>query len=182
MDVKLVIEQGKTRKRALHLRKAEGLVGRQKGCDFRIASAEVSRRHCLLRVREGYVTVEDLNSCNGTQLNGEAVQGRQVVRPGDRLRVGPVTLVVEYQLTPEAIDRLLRGEAHDEDVVTEFEAVEEPADVTPSEVTEVEPAEQLDELEVIDAEGFQLPETEELRDILTGLEEDEAPPPKKRKK
>jgi pSer/pThr/pTyr-binding forkhead associated (FHA) protein len=182
MDVKLVVEQGKTRKRTLHLRKAEGVVGRQHGCDFRVASAEVSRRHCVLRVRDGYVTVEDLNSRNGTLLNGEPVQGRQVVRPGDRLRIGPVTLVVEYQLTPEAIDRLLRGEAHDEEVVTEFVAVDEPSDVTPSEGAEEEPVEQLDELEVIDAEGFQLPETDELRDILTGLDEDEAPPNKKTKK
>jgi pSer/pThr/pTyr-binding forkhead associated (FHA) protein len=181
MDVKLVIEQGKTRTRTLRLRKPEGVIGRERGCDFRIASMEVSRRHCKLRVRDGYVTVEDLNSCNGTQLNGEDVEGQQVVRPGDRLRIGPLTLVVEYQLTPEAIDRLLRGEgAEDDDVVTEFEAVEE-ADAEPA--TSADEGEApLDELEVIDAEELQLPETDELRDILTGLDGDDEPPPQKPKR
>ena len=46
------------------------------------------------------------------------------MRPGDRLRVGPVTFVVEYQLTPEAIDRLLRGEGV-ESVEEDLEVVEE---------------------------------------------------------
>jgi pSer/pThr/pTyr-binding forkhead associated (FHA) protein len=190
MDVKLVIEQGKTRTRTLHLRRAEGLIGRERGCDFRIVSAEVSRRHCMLRVRDGFVTVEDLDSSNGTFLNGEPVEGRQVVRPGDRLRIGPVTLVVEYQLTPEAIDRLLRGEGQ-ESVVTEVEVVEpaeevgeveEAGDAAPTEYAEEVGEAELDELEVIDAEAFQLPETDELRDILTGLDEDEAPEPRKSKK
>ena len=196
MDVKLVIEQGKTRTRTLLLRKAEGLIGRERGCDFRIASAEVSRRHCMLRVRDGYVTVEDLGSSNGTLLNGEPVEGRQVVRPGDRLRIGPLTLVVEYQLTPEAIDRLLRGEGQDS-VVTDVEVVaasdevreaapteyvEEVEEAAPTEYVEEVSAAEVDELEVIDAEGFQLPETDELRDILTGLDEDEPPEPRKPKK
>jgi len=185
MDVKLVIEQGKTRTRTLHLRREQGVVGRERGCDLRIASSEVSRRHCILRISNGYVTVEDLQSSNGTQLNGEPVQGRQVVRPGDRLRIGPVTFVVEYQLTPEAIDRLLRGEESVEtnlEVVEEVGEDEEPLDeVTPADSPD-EDNRDVDELEVLDAGEFQLPETDELRNILTGLEEDEDKSPKKRKK
>jgi pSer/pThr/pTyr-binding forkhead associated (FHA) protein len=174
MEVRFVIEQGKTRTRTLVLRKDEGIVGRERGCDLRIASAEVSRRHCVLRVRDGYVTVEDMRSANGTHLNGEPVTGRAVVRPGDRLKVGPVTFVVEYQLTPEAIDRLLQGE----EAVSDLEVVEEGL----QEVTPAEDDEPVDDLELIDAGNFQLPETDELRDILTGLDEDEAPAPKKGKK
>ncbi len=195
MDVRLVIEQGKTRTKALHLRKDEGIIGRERGCDVRIPSAEVSRRHCVLRVRNGYVTVQDLKSSNGTQLNGEEVKGEQVVRPGDRLQVGPVTFIVEYQLTPEAIDRLLRGDIGAEasadlevvdEVVAPLEVVEEAAD--PLEVLEEVEAEApaepeaVDELELADAGEFQLPETDELRDILTGLDEDEEPPKKGKKK
>jgi pSer/pThr/pTyr-binding forkhead associated (FHA) protein len=179
MDVRLVIEQGKTRTRALRLHKDEGVIGRERGCDVRIPSAEVSRRHCLLRVRDGYVTVEDLKSSNGTQLNGEDVQGEQVVRPGDRLRVGPVTFVVEYQLTPEAIDRLLRGDLEGE-TGPELEVVEEAEPEL--DIVEEAPPEPVDELEVVEPGEFQLPETDELRDILTGLDEDEEPPPKKGKK
>jgi pSer/pThr/pTyr-binding forkhead associated (FHA) protein len=185
MDVKLVIEQGKMRTKALSLRKDEGVIGRERGCDVRIPSAEVSRRHCLLRVRDGYLTVKDLKSSNGTQLNGEEVEGEQVVRPGDRLRVGPVTFIVEYQLTPEAIDRLLRGEAEPAlDIVeaAEPELIEE-AEPEIDDVQEVaqEPVaeEAVDVLELADV---QLPETDELRNILTGLDEDEEPAPKKKGK
>ncbi|HEX5270917.1 MAG TPA: FHA domain-containing protein [Gemmataceae bacterium] len=232
MDVKLVIEQPRVKKRTLRLRADEGVIGRAHGCALRIQSAEVSREHCRLRVRDGYLTVEDLNSRNGTQLNGEDVKGRQVVRPGDRLRVGPVTFVVEYQLTPEAIDRLLRGDDAEviQDAAPEVaptedgllpleglaEGVEEEAlpldeveeipeeaplplealaeavedEVVPveevlpeeEEVVPVETAEAVDELEVLDAGEFQLPESEELRDILTGLEEEDEPPRKRKKK
>jgi pSer/pThr/pTyr-binding forkhead associated (FHA) protein len=204
MDVRLVIEQGKTRKRTLRLHQDEGVIGREKGCTIRIVAAEVSRRHCRLRVRDGYLTVEDLDSSNGTQLNGEEVEGRQVVRPGDRLRVGPVTFIVEYQLTPAAIDRLLRGEdsvgaesgvellevaepelmAEDEELLPLEEVAEAGVDevVALEEVAEEEPAEVVDELELVDADEFQLPETDELRDILTGLDEEEEPPKKKKKK
>jgi predicted component of type VI protein secretion system len=207
MDVKLVIEQPRTRKRTFYLRADEGLIGRAKGCAIRIGSAEVSRRHCRLRMRDGYLTVEDLGSRNGTQLNEEEVEGQKVVRPGDRLRVGPVTFVVEYQLTPEAINRLLRGEdaelaeevealqeAEPETVAVEeelllplddeeevVEAVEE--EVVPvGEVVEAQPVEEVDELELVDGGDFQLPETEELRDILTALDEEDEPSRKRKKK
>jgi pSer/pThr/pTyr-binding forkhead associated (FHA) protein len=215
MDVKLVVEQPRLRKRTFHLRTDEGVIGRAHGCVIRIGSAEVSRRHCRLRVRDGYLTVEDLGSRNGTQLNGEEVVGQQVVRPGDRLRVGPVTFIAEYQLTPEAIDRLLRGEdasAGEEDVAVLEEALpdfdgegegllplgplaEEEEVLELDEVTEAgegevlavaedvgEPAGVVDELELVDADQLQLPETEELRDILTGLDEEDEPPKKRKKK
>jgi pSer/pThr/pTyr-binding forkhead associated (FHA) protein len=189
MEVRLVIEHGRTRKRTFYLRKDENVIGRQKGNAIRIPSPEVSRRHCLLRMRDGYVMVEDLGSSNGTQLNGDDVKGSQVVRPGDRLRIGPVTFIVEYQLTADAIDRLLRGEADEGagfDVVEEGDEAAIPLEVeddeeaipvealddleAPQEVTPVE--EEVEELEPIDADAYQLPHSEDLRDILTGLDED----------
>jgi hypothetical protein len=110
MDVRLVVEKGSNKAQTIRLRGLETIIGRRHGCDLRIPSASVSRRHCLLAYRDDYVTVEDLNSSNGTFLNGAPVSGKEVVRPGDRLEVGPVTFVVEYQLTQAAIDRLLQME------------------------------------------------------------------------
>jgi len=110
MDVRLVVEKNRKRLRTYSLRNEETIIGRRKDCDLRIPSAEVSRRHCVLSTQAGYLTAEDLDSANGTLVNGQAITGRQVVRPGDRLTVGPVTFVVEYQLTQTAIDRLLAGD------------------------------------------------------------------------
>ncbi len=183
MDVKLVIEKKKgARKQIFRLRKPITVVGRAQGVDVRVPSPEVSRRHCLFRLRDGYVTVEDLDSSNGTLLNKIPVCGREIVRPGDLLGIGPVTFVVEYQLTPEVIDRLLSGEINvdDEDdaVAEEVVAVAEPEAPMPvKEVEEEEPIPVTDE-EVAD---WQLPEGENLHDLLSGLEDPETPKKKKKK-
>jgi pSer/pThr/pTyr-binding forkhead associated (FHA) protein len=117
MDVRLVVEQGRRRLRVVRLRGPATRIGRARGSGVRIPSAEVSRQHCVLRVEGGLVTVEDLDSVNGTFLNGEAVVGCRVVRPGDRLHVGPVTFVVEYELTPQALERLREDGDFDYEIV-----------------------------------------------------------------
>src|SRR5262245_18029453 len=100
MDVKLVIEQGSDTSKVFKLKSAETIIGRQNDCDLRIPSSAVSRKHCSLSFRDDVLTVEDLESANGTKVNGEAIEGSRVLRPGDRLEVGPVTFLVKYQLTP----------------------------------------------------------------------------------
>jgi predicted component of type VI protein secretion system len=184
MDVKLVIAAGAAKKQTIRLRTEETLIGRQKGCDLRIPSATVSRRHCLLRFQEEYLTVEDLDSSNGTFLNGERVTRKEVVRPGDRLEIGPLVFLVQYQLTPAAIDRLLRGDplegAAEEFVEALPLAEDDPNTVKvdgsgPEGTDRGEPAGADEVVEGIplldDAEGWQLPEAGELRDILSHLDD-----------
>src|SRR5437870_8147434 len=89
MDVKLVIERGAKNKQTLQLRSEETIVGRRDGCDLRIPSAAVSRRHCRLSFHDEFLVVEDLDSANGTYLNGERVTKPRKVKPGDRLEIGP---------------------------------------------------------------------------------------------
>lgn len=105
MNVRLVVEQG-ARRRVMNLRPPEALIGRAHGNTVRIPSAEVSRRHCRLMLEDGLVRIEDLESVNGTFLNGRKIRGTEYVRPGDQVDVGPVTFVVEYVLTPDALARL----------------------------------------------------------------------------
>jgi pSer/pThr/pTyr-binding forkhead associated (FHA) protein len=194
MNFRLVIEKGPTKTRTIRIRIQETVIGRQHGCDLRIPSKTVSRRHCLLSFQDGYLTAEDLDSANGTLLNGELINGKEVVRPGDRLEIGPLVFVVEYQLTQQAIELLAANEeaeleeleevfAEDDDV-TEFaecvpeldaeddteKAKVEPGDPTPAEL-EV-PAEAGNESVVVldDSEPFRLPDDGELRDILSKLD------------
>lgn len=107
MDVTLVVEKGAARTHAIHLRSTETVVGRQKGLGLRIPSALVSRRHCVLRFQDGHLTVEDLRSANGTILNGKRITRKEVVRPGDRLIIGPLVLVAQYQPGPATVARSL---------------------------------------------------------------------------
>jgi pSer/pThr/pTyr-binding forkhead associated (FHA) protein len=133
MHVKLIAQGRQNRKQIFHLHERVAVLGRGVGNAVRIPSAEVSRRHCRLFLEDGLVTIEDLDSVNGTFLNGLEVVGRQFVHPGDQLEVGPVVFKVEYDLTPQALSRMRGGadfENLDEDIpealdVEEVEEVEE---------------------------------------------------------
>lgn len=69
-------------------------IGRAAGADFIVDAALVSRVHCRLTVRpDGELEVKDLQSTNGTFVNGERIDTARVA-PGDRLQVGRVAIIV----------------------------------------------------------------------------------------
>lgn len=72
----------------------ELLIGRHPSCDVRLAESTVSRRHARLVFRDGGWIVQDLESTNGTAVNGVKV-GRCRLRPGDRLLLGDQLLRVD---------------------------------------------------------------------------------------
>jgi pSer/pThr/pTyr-binding forkhead associated (FHA) protein len=192
MDVRLVIEKGRTPVRDIHLHQAETIIGRRRGVAVRIPSAEVSREHCRILMEDGYLTVEDLDSVNGTYVNGVAISSRSVLRPGDRLKVGPIQFVVEYQLTQEVLDRLLT--APDDGVLEAIVETDDEApdaivedDTTPWEVAasaddlalpEDEDAEEIaDAVAALDDHtGWEPPQEDDLRDILANLDGSDEPP------
>jgi pSer/pThr/pTyr-binding forkhead associated (FHA) protein len=96
MNIRLVVEksEGTATPQSIALSSEETVVGRHRDCTLRIPSAEVSRRHCILRIHEGELHIQDLDSLNGSYVNGERVQGNQVLHPGDRLEIGPVIFSV----------------------------------------------------------------------------------------
>jgi pSer/pThr/pTyr-binding forkhead associated (FHA) protein len=70
-------------------------VGRTARADFILDAALVSRLHCKLKVeKSNQLVVEDLDSTNGTQVNGIRVD-RAVLKPGDVVTIGRVELRVE---------------------------------------------------------------------------------------
>lgn len=69
-------------------------VGRATGADFIVDAALVSRVHCRLTARaDGQLEVRDLESTNGTFVNGQRIE-TACLTEGDRLQVGRVELVV----------------------------------------------------------------------------------------
>jgi pSer/pThr/pTyr-binding forkhead associated (FHA) protein len=69
-------------------------VGRAPRADFIVDAALVSRLHCRLTAGASELEVVDLDSTNGTFVNG-ARTTRAVLKDGDRLGVGRVELVVD---------------------------------------------------------------------------------------
>ena len=72
----------------------ELVIGRHPSCDVVVGDETVSRRHAQLFFRDGGWIVQDLQSTNGTRLNGQYV-GRCRLRPGDRLGLGDKVLQVD---------------------------------------------------------------------------------------
>ena len=71
-------------------------VGRTARADFIIDAALVSRLHCRLEADDERLNVVDLDSTNGTWVNGRRVE-RARLADGDRLRVGRIELTVSLQ-------------------------------------------------------------------------------------
>lgn len=78
------------------------LVGRARECDITLGAAHLSRRHAELRVIKGLLYVKDLDSSNGTFVNGKRVTEARV-RRGDELRFD--TLSFGVLGPPEALDK-----------------------------------------------------------------------------
>jgi hypothetical protein len=72
----------------------ELLLGRHQSCDVVLSDPRVSRRHARMFFRDGRWLLQDLQSTNGTTVNGVRV-GRCEVRPGDRLVLGNEQLQID---------------------------------------------------------------------------------------
>lgn len=99
MQVVLVMFRADGQRRSFSVVRESTIVGRREDCDLRIPLAEVSRKHCRLIRDDTAVRVEDMGSSNGTFHNEQRVQ-EATLAPGDTLRVGPVTFMVQIDGVP----------------------------------------------------------------------------------
>lgn len=88
----LEIQTGRHKGRKIRLTDPETIIGRAEDAKIRISSEDVSRHHCLLIAREDDVLVRDLESRNGTFINGRPIEGEVILQPGGTLSVGPMVL------------------------------------------------------------------------------------------
>jgi pSer/pThr/pTyr-binding forkhead associated (FHA) protein len=70
----------------------ELVIGRSRSCELTLPVGEASRRHAMVRFEDGDFRVRDLGSTNGTFVNGEPLGAERVLRPGDRIEIGGVSL------------------------------------------------------------------------------------------
>ena len=70
------------------------LIGRdQDRVQVHLGHSQVSRLHAQITVRDGGVELADLNSANGTFVNGVRLLKAMRLRAGDRIHIGPYSLV-----------------------------------------------------------------------------------------
>ncbi|MCS7070812.1 MAG: FHA domain-containing protein [Anaerolinea sp.] len=93
--LRLVMRRGPTPGAIYALEGDEINIGRGSKNQIVIRDSEVSREHCrLTRLMDGY-EVRDLNSSNGTFINGQRVTGSFVLEPGAILELGD-SITLEY--------------------------------------------------------------------------------------
>ena len=68
-------------------------IGRLVGNDVALDDASVSSRHAEIVVQDGVVILRDLDSTNGTFLNGEQMTGEHPLNEGDEIYFGGVRSV-----------------------------------------------------------------------------------------
>ena len=92
-------------------------IGRDPANDFVVDDIEVSRNHAKITCVEGVYRIEDLNSTNGTLLNGRKILSPEKLKDGDLINLGE-TNVFEFSLEKVV-------ETIPEPVVTDEETLEE---------------------------------------------------------
>jgi pSer/pThr/pTyr-binding forkhead associated (FHA) protein len=93
---KLVIQNQGMTGRACELHTDRTTIGRVEDNTFQIADASVSSHHCEVHLRGSDIFIRDLNSTNGSYINGEKIT-EQVLKPGQTLRLGQVELKLEAE-------------------------------------------------------------------------------------
>ncbi|MFO0573933.1 MAG: sigma 54-interacting transcriptional regulator [Polyangia bacterium] len=91
----LVLEGGSSR--MFHLpRRGTVLIGRTPEAELVLSDNSVSRRHARITLAEGEISVSDLESFNGTRVNGELIKdkGARELSSGDVVAIGDVVLVL----------------------------------------------------------------------------------------
>lgn len=104
----LLVQEGNSPKTQWPLVEAKIVIGREDDSDVQINDRQVSRQHAeIARTLEGY-TIRDLNSKNGTFLNGEPVaQEPRLMRNGDQIGIAlcaKLTFIEDEATAPVILD------------------------------------------------------------------------------
>jgi predicted component of type VI protein secretion system len=91
---KLVVLSSGMAGRSLDLKADKATIGRLEDNALQLAEPSVSSHHCEVTLRGSEVLVKDLESTNGTFINGEKIS-EGVLKPGQILRLGQVEMRLE---------------------------------------------------------------------------------------
>ncbi len=113
----------------------ETSIGRSSSCTLHMLDTHFSRRHAVVRETDNGLWLEDLNSRNGTYVNGTPIGQPVRLHDGDSFQVGCHTFIVNPDLS------LLRGDGADEPLLlfshTDDTVMAEEAGANASEVADV---------------------------------------------
>lgn len=142
------------------------IIGRLAGSRLLLESEQVSRKHVQLACTLTDVQVTDLNSSNGTFLNGQKLTPGlpYTLSPGDTLKIGPFTLTLEQVAVQEepAVHEEPAAVTPEPEVLKEPVAQEQPVEPAPPEPVSPIPAESKEPRRSKTPRAVHEPQTESL--------------------
>lgn len=100
--MRLIYTSGSREGQAVDFDGARLTIGREHDNDISVADDRVSRRHAVIELdQDGRIVLRDLNSRNGTFVDGVRLAEPRVLAGGEQLRFGPEQLVVEREPQPQ---------------------------------------------------------------------------------
>src|SRR5215510_10304712 len=86
-NVTLLVLEGVDKGRVFRDLPVPVTIGREEGNALRLNDERVSRYHAKIQAEDADIILTDLDSTNGTRVNGTAIQIRRL-RPGDQVSIG----------------------------------------------------------------------------------------------
>ena len=95
----VVLSEGLTG-RSHELKLEKTTIGRVEDNTFQIPEPSVSSHHCEIIQRGNDVYIKDLNSTNGSFVNGQQISAETLLKPGQTFRLGMVDVRLDDGRTP----------------------------------------------------------------------------------
>jgi two-component system NtrC family sensor kinase len=123
MNLKLLIKTGDKKGNAYPITDGVVFIGRDSSNTITLPDRQVSRKHASVSLHGTEYFIEDFGSANGTLVNNHLVQ-RQVLRPGDEIRLGTTVLEVVPFMDTEEIGEDLKGSASPAQPISDHETID----------------------------------------------------------
>jgi DNA-binding response OmpR family regulator len=111
MAMLLMIEGPSPGKRTF-IDQPELIIGRDEDCEVVIPERQVSRQHARIRQERGKYVLEDLDSKNGTFVNGQQIDGPHSLQDGDEIQIAfccKLTFVGAEATAPVILEEVFKG-------------------------------------------------------------------------
>lgn len=102
VEWRLILDDGSNAVKIVPVTGQSLLIGRALTTDIHLDDARISRHHARLTRQGEQLLIEDLQTVNGTLVNGQPLIHPYPLQPNDVISLGPFTIKVEQTLTPQA--------------------------------------------------------------------------------
>jgi two-component system NtrC family sensor kinase len=122
MMIKLLVKTGDQKGRTFAIADGVVLIGRSSSNTITLSDRRVSRKHASISLHGTDYFVEDLGSANGTLVNKRPVK-RQILKPGDEIRLGSTVLEVTPFVGEEETGEDLKGSESPAHSISDYETI-----------------------------------------------------------